>query len=406
MVTEITTCRLCHDKRLTALLDFGSTPLANAYLNPADFEIPEIYAPLKVVICDSCNCVQLKHTVDPFILFNNYQYESSSSGNLAKHFEKYAADLFVNNYLKKGDFIIDIGGNDGVLLRPLKHMGANVLNIEPAANLVRKCQEQGIPAYNAFFNKEVAAVIARDYPHPAVITCNNCFAHVPTLDSIVDGLDILMGNDTVFAFENSYLLDVVNKNLFDVQYHEHTMTHGIKPLFNYFRRRGWTLFDVKRNNNQGGSFRAFVKKGIFTPYQNVINLILTEDLEGIYSPSTYDNLSKDINEKRIKLNKALRNAKSMGLKIAAYGAPAKFTTFCYALGLDGTMIDFVIEDAQNKIGKLTPGTRIPIYSSQHLYKENPDIILITAWNFAEHIINNHPSFKGKFLVPFPEITIK
>jgi hypothetical protein len=403
---EIRNCRLCGHDQLEPLLDFGSTALANSYLSQEELNDWEITVPLRVVKCLKCNCVQLKDTVNPQLLFSNYQYESSSSGNLKKHFEGYAKEIFDSMELDGSSIVVDIGGNDGVLLEPFKNLGVQVLNVEPAKNLAEKCEQKGIPTINKFFNKEVALEIIKTYGYPDVITCNNCFAHVPKLDDIVDGLELLMSNGAVFSFENAYLLDTVQGKMFDQVYHEHTFYHGIKPLVEYFKSRGFTLWRVDYNQNQGGSFRAFVSYGDSVPaLGSVSDAIKKEEDAGLYDIQTYYRLLLDIKKKKLALSHILNTAKGENKKVVAYGAPAKFTTFCEVLGLDHNVIDYVVDDAPNKIGRYTPGTKLPIKSSAEMVQDNPDLILITAWNFADFIVAKFPQFSGKFIVPFPDIKI-
>jgi hypothetical protein len=402
---EIQGCRLCNSSQLEVVLDFGSTAFANSYLNKDELTEWEITAPLRVVKCVDCGSVQLKDTVLPHLLFCNYQYESSTSGTLKNHFVEYANELIKSLQLTSNDLVIDIGGNDGVLLRPLKEKGINVLNVEPAQNLATKCRAEGINTINNFFDVQVAKTILEKYGRPRVITCNNCFAHVPKLDSIIEGLKILMGPETIFIFENAYLLDTIKGKYFDQVYHEHTFYHSIKPLVKYFETQGFTLWSVNYNNNQGGSFRAYVTKGDIYSLPSVDVAIENEEKAGLYNTQTYFNLWLDIKKKRKDLQHLLNDARGRGKKIVAYGAPAKFTTFTSVLGIDQQLIEYVVEDAPNKIGKFTPGNHLEIKSAEQLYTDNPDYILITAWNFAEFIMKKHDKFKGKFIVPFPEIRI-
>jgi SAM-dependent methyltransferase len=397
-------CRLCGGS-LKDILNFGETALANSYpLPPA--EPDEDKAPLIVCQCSNCGSAQLRYNVDSETLFSNYLYESSTSQVLINHFTKYAKDVF-DIYLKKDDLVVDIGSNDSIGLKPFKALGCKVVGVEPAKNIVDKQFGSGIPIYNDFFDERSAFLIGVSYGKAQVITCNNCFAHVSDLNPIIQGVKVLLDVGGVFIFENAYLLDTIRGLYFDQVYHEHVYYHSLKPLVKFFHANNMEIFDVQRNGNQGGSIRCFVRRGVGPVPKVVYDLIKEEEEAGLYEAATYQSFIERLYQARAELIGTLRDFQDCGMNVCAYGAPAKFTTFAQVFGIDKSLVEFVVEDAKLKIGRLTPGTHLPIVQCSELYKEKaPKVCLITAWNFAESIIEKHHKYLEDgniFVVPLPEV---
>ncbi len=402
-ITEITSCRLCSGP-ITKVLDFGHTALANSYVRAENLGKPEFQSPLQVVLCQDCSCVQLKHTVDPKILFSDYLYESSTSAALRKHFEDYAKTTAEFFELKQGDFVVGIGGNDGVLEAEYQKLGFKVLNVEPAENIARKAVDiNKVPTENSFFDVIVARHIENTFGPAKLITCNNCFAHIPDLAEVLAGVNELLADDGVFIFENAYLLDTIKGKYFDQVYAEHLFYHSVKPLFWFLMEHGFELFHVEQNKNQGGSIRCFAgKTNRVDPYTpKVAELIRAEEEAGLYRAETYTKFFAELGGIRDEINKIISQAKFRGETIACYGAPAKFTLFAKFMGLTKDVISYVVDDSPLKQGLFTPDSNIPIKDRRYFLENSPDLCLIMAWNFAGPIMAGNSEYRGKWLVPLP-----
>lgn len=400
MIEEKHNCRLCGGL-LQTVLDFGESALANSFLK--DPKADEFKAPLVVAKCADCHSVQLKHTVDSKALFSNYLYSSSDSPSLRKHFEDYAASLIEGYNLKPGDLVADIGSNDGVLLKPLKERGIDVLGIEPATNLAELANKNGLPTINDFFDRNTFSKIGRK---AKAITCNNCFAHIDNLKEILLGVENLLEDDGVFVFENAYLLDTINGKYFDQIYHEHIFYHSISPLYNFLTSNGFNIVDIERNKNQGGSIRVFCKKSkspcrILTP--KVVDLYAIENEAGLHRASRYEIFRLELEHLKSELNKLINYKLSLGQTFACYGAPAKATLFCKFFELNPSIIKFIVDDSKFKQGLYLPDTHIPIVPREKLYESNIDNVIITAWNFADSIIRSNLDYSGNWIIPMPEI---
>lgn len=401
------TCRVCAGNTLKKVLTLGPTPLANAFLTKEQINTGEKFYPLDVYFCTQCGSLQLGHVVSPQILFKNYVYVSSTSKVFVQHFEQFAQKTYPRLQLNSQSLVIDIGSNDGILLKPFKKLGTQVLGIEPAKNIAKIARAQGINTISDYFNKELAHLVVKKYGKADLVTATNVFAHIDNLDAVIEGLQTLLKDDGVFVIEAPYLIDFLQKRYFDLVYHEHLSYWSVDTLINLFKRFSMTVFHVERVPVHGGSIRVFVKKGKgkFPIDKSIEKFLLKEKRMKLTSISTYQDFAKKIYENKIKLLLLLQKIKSKDKKIAAYGAPAKGNTLLNFFGIGTETIDFVVDDSKYKQGLYTPGKHIPVVPLQYLYENKPDYVLILAWNFAESIMKMHEKYKndgGRFIIPVPK----
>ena len=403
-------CRLCGDKKLKSIISLTSTPPANAFITKEQINNKQACFPLEVFFCENCSHVQMLDIIDPKILFENYVYISGTSPVFINHFQDYA-----NNVIKKfpelqKKFVIDIGSNDGTLLRFFKEAGFSVLGIDPAKDIARRANELGIETVTGFISSELAKKIRKEKGRAQIITANNVFAHSDDLKAIVESVSILLDDSGIFIIEVSYLLDVLEKNLFDTIYHEHLAYHSIKPLSNFFLQNDFELIDILRVNSHGGSVRVIVQKksGSHPISQSVSDILKLEKEMKLDKIETYYIFSENIKTLKEELQLLLNNLKEDGKSIAAFGAPAKATTLMYHFDIGPEIIDFIVDDSPLKQGLFSPGKHIEIVSSSEIEKRNPDYLLILAWNFSESIMKKHSDFKsrgGHFITPLPTIQV-
>lgn len=418
-------CRLCGQTNLTLVWSFGSTPLANSYLLPSEIGTPEVFAPLEVYYCPDCHLMQLKDVVHPDLLFRNYLYVSSTSPSFVAHFADYARTLIKKFSLTAADLVVDIGSNDGVLLRPLQAAGVQTLGIDPAQNIAAEASAAGITTLPEYFTPAVARQVRQKYGAAKVITANNVFAHTDDIHTFVAAVDELLAADGVFVFEVQYLATLVRDNLFDIVYHEHANYYHLTPLVAYFASKDMVVFDVEQPAVHGGSLRVYVCRASASHAaanagnQRVAKLLAQEEQQGLNTITVYQEFSDRIAHNKQKLRQIIDTAKAAGKTIVGFGAPAKATTLMYAFGLTNADLTFIVDDAPLKQGRVMPGTHIPIVPADALYEKQPtfahpsgettvgtpELCIILAWNFADTIIKNHPKFSqrgGKWIVPTPE----
>ena len=404
------TCRLCGGAHLTLVLELAPTPPANAFVPKEELNKTQQCFPLDVFFCEDCAHVQLLDIVDPSVLFENYVYVSGTSPSFVAHFESYAKSVLDQFKPAKGSLVLDIGSNDGTLLRFFQKAGMKVLGIDPAKNIAEQATKNGIETMATFFSPQIAKDIRSKYGPASVITGNNVFAHIDNLEAVVEGIRTLLAPDGVFVFEVSYLVDVFEKTLFDTIYHEHLDYHSVKPLVPFFKRLGMELIEAQRVSSHGGSLRgiAQLKGGPNKVGASVSQAIALEEQLGLDKAQTFRQFGDNINSLKMALGKLLRELKSSGKKIVGFGAPAKATTLMYHFGIGPDLIDFIAEDSPLKQHLFSPGSHIPVLPREALYEQKPDYVLMLAWNFAEPIMKSLKPYKdagGHFIVPIPKLEI-
>jgi SAM-dependent methyltransferase len=402
-------CRLCGSRDLELVFRLAPTPPANAFLKSEEIRSGrEVKYPLDLFFCASCSHLQLLDVVDPEILFRDYVYVSGTSPVFVDHFRRYRDFLFERYSLKSGQLAFEIGSNDGTLLRFFAEKGMKVLGADPATKIAEGATASGIPTLPIFFEEGAAREIRETHGKASVILANNVFAHIDDLSAVTRGVELLLADDGIFAFEVSYLVDVVEKTLFDTIYHEHLSYHAVAPLLPFFERHGLELIDAVRVDSHGGSLRGIVQKkgGPWKRSAGVDELLRLEKVWNLQDPQAYRKFAMDIESLGRRLGERLRDLKSQGKSIAAFGAPAKATTLMHHFRLGAELVDFIVDDSPWKQGLFSPGTHIPVVPSEQMYRAHPDYMLVLAWNFADPIIKKHQKFLeqgGHFIVPLPQL---
>jgi len=404
-------CRLCDNKYLSTVINLNKTPLANSFLKKKELKKKEKYYPLKVNFCKKCAHLQLSHIVNAKSMFDDYLYLTNTSRQNVNHFKSYAAKIEKIMNSKQKLSILDIASNDGTFLKFFNKKKYNRLGIDPAKNLSKFSKKLGISQLQMYFTFSNSKIIKKKFGRFNIITANHVCAHVSDLIDFFKGVKNLLDINGIFVFEISYLGSVIKKKIFDTIYHEHADYHALKPLIQFVKRFELEIFDFEIVKAQGGSLRVYtchtnskkinkekIKKQIFFE-KNILKL---------FQPSTYRKFEKEIIKIKDKLNIILDKLKKDKKKVAGYGAAAKTTTLLNYFNINKNTINFIVDDNPLKQNRYSPGTHIPIKSSNEIYKKKPDYIIILAWNYASHIINLHKKFKkikGKFIIPFPKIKI-
>jgi len=385
-------CRSCGSKDLKRVVSLGYQPLANNLLSKKN-EKTELY-PLELNYCPTCHNCQLSVAVDPKKMFSNYLYTSSTSKSFRDHFEsatkKYVKEFKLN---QKKSYIIDIGSNDGIALKPFKDLGFHkVLGIEPAKNLAKIANKNKIKTLNFFLEKKNLKKIKKNAD---LILASNVFAHSDNLKEMAECMiDLLHKNGTIIL-EVQYLLNTLKDLTFDNIYHEHynywSLT-SLKYFFNQFRAK---IFKVEKINTHGGSIRVYIKKNSRIKINPSVNKILKEEEKfGIKNFSTYQDFGNKIYEIKKNVIKNLLEIKKKSQTIIGFGAPAKATTALNFFGISNE-IDFIVEDNKLKHNKFLPGVKIPIYSKNKVNKT--DTIIVFAWNFFNEIKKDNQSLSDNFI---------
>ncbi len=408
--TKETTCVLCNSDDLIQAICLQPSALAEDYKLPSD-EKDELY-PLDVYLCEKCGHAQLLDIINPERLYRNYEYQSQSSPGLNRHFMNYADSIVQKKYAKKGDLVIDIGSNDGTLLRYIADHDIRVIGVEPSKELCKISEKKGVPTYNYFFDENLARIIAVEVGEcgkmkPEVITANNVFAHSRNLSDMARGISLLLDRDGVFIFEVSYLPYLIQNMVFDFIYHEHISYHTIRPLQEFFYKHNLRIIDVEDISFKGGSVRITVCKSGSerTCSQNVSKYVQLEDQMQLKSIRTYIEFWEKINVERQKVQAIVEEIPNH-YKLVVYGASATTTTLLHHFEI-GDKIDFIVDDNTWRHGKVSPGYHIPVKSTKALYEEEPEYCLVAAWRFKDMILEKHREFleNGHFIFPLPEVEV-
>lgn len=406
MIKKAIYCRICNSQKLTIVLRFGPTPLANKFLTKDQLDFPEAFYPLDVVFCENCSFLQLGHVVASHILFDKYLYVSSTSPVFVSHFNKFAADIVSRFKLNKKSCVIDIGSNDGILLKPYEKAGIRVLGVEPAKHIAKIARNDRIPTVAEFFSLDLARRIVKTKGKAKIVTATNVFAHIDDLDEVINGVKELLDKDGVFILEAPYLIDFLKKKYFDLVYHEHLSYWALKPLVRLFEQFDMKIFDVQKVSVHGGSIRVFAtkEKSSYVIEKRVDEYLQKEKQMKLSSISIYLDFAKEVLRNKAKLTSLLVKLKMDNKRIVGYGSPAKGNTMLNYFKIGSDILDYIIDDSPFKQGLYTPGTHIPVVSASKLKTDRPDYILILAWNFAENIMEKYNWFKdggGKFILPVP-----
>ena len=404
------TCRLCSNKEFKLILDLGCQPPSNSFLSKNQLKKSEDKFPLRLYLCKKCYHLQLRDIVDKKLLFSNYLYMTSANKPIVTHFEKYA-DVIFNKFLKnkKENKVIEIGSNDGTLLKKFLRYNVNVLGIEPAKNLASISNKSKIKTKNCFFNYNIAKKIAKE-GKADVIIANNILGHVDDLQNFIKGIKVLLKDNSIFVFEVPHALKLIKKLEFDTIYHEHLSYFSIIPLQKWLRKNQLCIFDIQKQNVHGGTIRVFVsKENNFRERSNVGKFIRQEKSNRINNIHSYEKFSKDISDLKVSLKRRVMKLKDEGKIIFGYGAPAKGNVLLNYCEIDNKILDFITDTTILKQGKFTPGTKIPIINPKDRPKQYFKMVgLLLAWNYKIAIIKNERDFLkkgGKLLIPIPKPNI-
>jgi len=386
-------CRSCGGSKLKRIISLGYQPLANNLLKKKN-EKTELY-PLEVNYCKNCHNCQLSVSVNPTKMFSNYLYTSSTSKVFRAHFIN-ATKNYINEFKlnPKKSYIIDVGSNDGVALKPFQDLGfKNILGIEPAKNLAKLSNKNGIKTFNGFLIKKNLKKIKKNAD---LILASNVFAHSDDLKEMTECMIKLLNKKGVIIIEVQYLVNTLKDLTFDNIYHEHYNYWSLTSLTNFFKQFNLKIFRAEKINTHGGSIRIYLRKNKNTKEEKNVKIILKEEEKfGIKNFETYKNFGDKVYKIRENVLKNINKLKGKKKSIIGYGAPAKATTALNFFGISN-QIDYIVEDNKLKHKKFVPGVKIPIYPKKNIKKNNPTIIVL-AWNFFEDIKKNNKDLNLEFI---------
>ena len=389
-------------------LSFGKMPIANGFLAPEQFD-SEYFFELKVGFSPESKMVQLTELVDRERMFHeNYAFFSSTSKRMAQHFEAFARSVR-EQYFGSDPFVVEIGSNDGIMMRNFAQAGIRHLGIEPSANVAAVAREKGINTVSKFFDEALAREIVKEYGQADAFLGANVMCHIPYMHSVMAGIKLLLKPKGVLAFEDPYLGDIIEKTSYDQIYDEHAFYFSVQSVDYLVAKHGLEIIDVIPQSTHGGSMRYVISHQGAYPVSAAVHAQRRKEAAlGLEKIDTYRAFAGRVAESRENLVSALRDLKRQGKRVAAYGATSKSTTVTNYCGIGPDLVDFISDTTPIKQGKFSPGTHIPVKPYATFKEAYPDVALLFAWNHAEEILANEKEFQaqgGKWLVYVPKVKI-
>ena len=398
-------CRICSSKKLDNYLDLGKHPFSNSFLIYKNLKREKKF-PLNVVLCKNCGLSQLSIIPNTKFIFSKYDYLSSSSKALSNHYKKLVKKLLKNYKVKPKNHVLDIGCNDGVLLKHYPNNFSNVVGIEPsdASKFIKK---KSIKLINKFFNYKISKEYLKRFEKPKIITITNVLAQVDNLNEFAKSLNNIMNRESVVVIEFPYLLHMIDKGLFDLIYHEHLSYFSLTPLKYLFKKFNIIIINFEKLNlgASGPAIRLFLAKdkSKYHSSTKIIKQIKYEKAWGIKKIKKYLTFKKITKEKISKIRKIIYSKYDKGFKIGCFTASSKGNTLLNCLDVTKNVILFASENNRKKIGKYTPGTHIKIISDKEFLKKKIDYAILLSWNYKKFFKSRSLFAKkgGKFIVPLP-----
>jgi len=405
-------CRFCYSENIEKVINLGYVPLAGGFINSNKEFVNEKFFPLELSFCKDCFLAQSDNVIDPDALFKNYFYHSSAIKTLTSHFIKTANEI--SDKLKgcRKSLVVEIGCNDGAFIKQVLKNKINALGVDPATNVVKSLINSGFTIVNDYFTEKVANKIRNKYGSADVIFSSNTLAHITDMHDVVRGIKALLKDNGKLIFEVHYLGKLINEMQYDMIYHEHQYYYSLITLRKFFEKYNMEIYKAQPISIHAGSMRYYVRNKIENNkvlQKNVEIIIKNEKDMKLDKIKTYREFNKKIKETKADLISLLKEIKKKKLIIAGYGASGRGTIIMNYCGLDKNYLDYVIDDAPAKIGKITPGTHLEIVSSSILKsKKRPDYVILFAWSFLDEIKKKNTQYLkngGKFIIPLPKVRI-
>jgi hypothetical protein len=406
----ITGCRSCAESNLHPILDYGSTALANRFLRQdqlADASHSEPKVPLRLVLCRSCGLVQIDEIVPPKELFQNYVYVTGTSDQAVRHADELTANIVDRYQLGDRDLVIEAASNDGTVLKAFAKRGVRVLGIEPALNIAHAAMDNGVPTVAVYFGDRSAEYIKTQYGPASVFLARHVLAHVPDLHGFLTGAQMCLAEDGVAMVECPHLLPFYENLEFDTVYHEHMCYFSATVLQTIGKKCGLELIDIEEVDIHGGSILTTFQPigGPRFPTLAVDEMLEREAAAGLMNPEPWNAFARMAIQARTQLVTELRRLKAAGKTVAGYGAAAKGMSLLAYMGIGPDLLPYIVDKNPLKQNLYTPGHHIPVFGPEKLTDDQPDVVLILAWNFAKEIISQQADYAargGQFLLPLPE----
>jgi SAM-dependent methyltransferase len=417
----VAACRFCRAELRRTFVDLGMSPLCETFLTAEELNRAEAFYPLHVQVCEECLLVQLEEYVSPDEIFTDYPYFSSYSESWLRHAARYVDRITERLGLDGSGLVVELGSNDGYLLKHVVAKGIPVLGIEPARNVAEVANAAGVRTRPAFFGPDLAEEVRAEGSAADLIVANNVLAQVPDLNGFVAGIGTLLKPSGVATIEFPHLMRLVTGNQFDTIYHEHFSYFSFLAAERVFAAHGLAVFDVEELESHGGSLRLYAchagPAGPAGAMPHVVTPAVTpavdvlrekERAAGVHRIEYYDSFATRVEATKRKLLDLLIDLRNQGKKIVGYGAPGKGNTLLNYCGIRRDFLEFTVDRNPHKHGRFLPGTHVPIGAPEDLDQAKPDYVLILPWNLKDEIMQQLAHVRDwgcRFIVPIPEARV-
>ena len=397
------------NKYFNHFVNFGHLAPCDSLLWPEQLGKMEPTYPLNLVRCQDCGLVQINYAVDPAeLFFPEYPYRSGITSTLVNNLRSTGPTIMERYNVARNTLAIDIGSNDGTLLSGFKDAGMRVLGIEPT-NIANIANENGIETIQEFFTEDLAQKVVSEHGKAAVVTAANMFAHVSKLGSLIRGVEHLLDEGGLFVSESHYLVDLLETVQYDAIYHEHLKYYSVKSIVRLFDYYDFTVVDVDRIPNYGGSIRVYAMKGKGCKVNaRVTDLLDEEERMGLYDDNIYEDFVNKIRQSKLDLQRLLINAHASGESVVGIGSPGRAATLRGYCNIDPDLMPYIAEQSTSlKLGLFMPGVHVPIIDEARLFEEQPEYAVMLSWHYWEPIVNKlrKKGLRSKIVIPLPEVRV-
>jgi len=342
------------------------------------------------------------------VYHRDYPYRSGVTKELVEYQTESSKATVEEFDIEPGSLVVDIGSNDGTLLKGFKSQGMRVLGVEPT-NIAQIANDAGTETIQEFFTEDLAQEIVKDYGHASVVTATNVFAHMTTLGEVTRGIEVLLKKGGLFVCEVHYLLEIIRGNQYDTIYHEHLRSYSLKSIISLLEMYDFTVVDARQVNRYGGSLRVYAAKGKNQPVRDSVkNLLMAEEAFGLYRAETYENFRQKVEQSRHDLVSLAFDAAAKGQSFVGNSCPGRSSTLLNYCGIDRSLMPYIAEQPTSlKLGLFLPGKHIPVVDNEILIREQPDYVVLLAWHYWEPISEQlrERGLKSRLVLPLPELRI-
>lgn len=406
---HIDCCQVCGSKALDLVINLGHQPLCDSLLTKEQLFKPEPTYPLNLWRCRECSLTQIDYAVKSEEVYHlNYPYRSGITREVVVHMDELSKKSIEKLRLPQGTFIVDIGSNDGTLLKAFKEKGMRVCGVEPT-NIAKIAQSEGVETCQAFFNEDTAQRLVEMHGQCDVLTATNVFAHMSNLGQVMRGAVKLLKQDGVFIVEVHYLVNILKSAQYDSIYHEHLRTYSFQSLVILFSMYGFTVVDAEVTDRYSGTIRVYATQSKqVSPKPSVKELLDRERAFGIHTEELYSDFRKRVAKSKIQFLELAINAKAKGLSFVGNSCPGRCSTLLNYVGISKDMMPYIGEQPTSlKLNLHLPGMHIPVVNNKRLIEEQPDYVVLLAWHYADAIRKElrQRGLKSKLVMPLPEVKV-